>query len=172
MTGATMSNKQKAADKNDFVFEPVKDMRLIRKFMTHPNVYPWICDDFSPSPTDIMPIEHPSVFYICAKDKTGLLLLCMFIQQNAICWEIHASVFPRRRRARALAAAKAGIEWIWQNTRCKRLIAQIPVYNGTAYLFAKAAGLEYFGTNEKSFQKNGKLYDQILLGISRPTIGG
>jgi hypothetical protein len=32
----------------------------------------------------------------------------------------------------------------------------------------KAMGLKQYGVNEASFLKGGKLWDQVLMGISRP----
>ena len=44
----------------------------------------------------------------------------------------------------------------------------VPRDNRVAYHFALAAGMNVYGQNECSFLKNGKLHDQICLGISRP----
>ena len=43
----------------------------------------------------------------------------------------------------------------------------IPEYNRLAIRFADLSGWKQFGFNEKSHMKNGKLWGQILFGISK-----
>jgi RimJ/RimL family protein N-acetyltransferase len=58
--------------------------------------------------------------------------------------------------------------WLWAHTSCRRLITNVPARNRLALRFAEAAGMERFGVNHASLLKDGKLQDQILLGLSRP----
>jgi hypothetical protein len=47
-------------------------------------------------------------------------------------------------------------------------VTGVPQGNRLAYRFAIAAGMEQYGVNEASFIRDGRMQDQICLGISRP----
>lgn len=141
---------------------------LVRAVFVHPKIYPAISDDFSPAPLNFEPARHPSLLYLIARDYAELLGVWMLAPQNAISCEVHTALLPTAWGVRAGKAAKAAIEWVWENTGCQRLWTAVPAYNRSAILFARRAGFEQFGINKRCFQKGGKLYDQILLGTSRP----
>ena len=149
-------------------FERSTDYALIRGILTHKSVFPHLCDDFSPAAVDYRPIESDAIWYLVAWDGNALLGLWMLVPQNGICWEIHTALLPHAWGDRAHRAAIAVQDWIWQNTPCRRIVTNVPTDNRVAYRFAIAAGMEVYGTNEASFLKNGRLQDQICLGISRP----
>jgi RimJ/RimL family protein N-acetyltransferase len=90
----------------------------------------------------------------------------MFIPRNAVCFEVHLGFLPSGWGL-AEKTAKLAIGWIFSNTRCQRVFASIPEYNRLTLRLAKSAGMEEFGVNKASFLKDGKLRDQILMGLSK-----
>jgi RimJ/RimL family protein N-acetyltransferase len=134
--------------------------------MTDPAVWPWIGDDFSPAREDFRPIEHPGIWYVIVRDQAELLGLWMFVPQNAVCWEVHTCLLPSHGVKRGRQAAREMARWIWQNTPCRRIVTNVPRFNRAALLFARAAGMQEFGVNPRSYQKGGELHDQVLLGLS------
>lgn len=149
-------------------FERSTDYALIREILTQPSIWPYISDDFSPAAADYRPIESEAIWYVLAWDDLELLGLWMFHPHNGVCWEVHTALLPDAWGERARRAAVAMAEWIWEHTPCRRIITNVPEDNRLAFRFAIAAGMEVYGKNEASFQKDGKLIDQICLGISRP----
>ena len=149
-------------------FERTADAVLIREIMTHPKIWPWITDDGSPAAADFEPAIHPSLWYVLAFDGEELMGLWLFAAQSSACFEAHTCLLPGQRGERAGEAAKQVIAWIWANTPCRRIFTNVPRFNRAALYFAVRAGLIRFGVNEQSFLKHGKLYDQILLGLSKP----
>jgi RimJ/RimL family protein N-acetyltransferase len=149
-------------------FERSRDWDLIKSIVTHPKVYPHVSDDFSPSPGFWEPIESEQVWYVTVRDGCELLGLWAFIPENHICWKVHTCLLPIAYGQRAARAAKEMARWVWENTPCLRLITDVPAYNLLAHRFAERAGMVEFGVNPASYQKNGVLYDQIMLGMSRP----
>jgi hypothetical protein len=101
-------------------------------------------------------------------DGEELLGLWMFVPQNSVCLEVHTCLLPGHGFRRSRVAAKEAAEWIWANTNCQRIFTNVPVFNVIAKRFAEAAGMAEFGVNEASFIKDGKLHDQVQLGMSRP----
>ena len=52
----------------------------------------------------------------------------------------------------------------------QKLVAQVPVIYPNVIKFTEMAGFQQEGTNRASYRKNGALYDQIWLGITRDEI--
>ena len=150
-------------------FERTTDYGLVKKIATHPEVYPFITDDYSAAPSEYRPFESDSIWYVLAKDGEEILGMWTFIPENAICWQVHTCLLPTAGGSRAKKAAKEMAEWIWKNTTCLRLVTNVPAYNRKASIFSRWAGMSEFGRNPKSYMKTGILHDQILLGISRPS---
>jgi RimJ/RimL family protein N-acetyltransferase len=141
------------------------DYELVGAIMRHPSLYQ--ADDFSPRREDYNPDENPLICYVLVEDAGEVLGLFILAPQNHICWEIHTRLLPCAWGERAAAAAKGILEWVWANTPAQRLVTFCPAYNRLAIRFAKRAGMTEYGRNPQSWQKDGRLHDQVLLGISR-----
>lgn len=142
------------------------DLDLVKRVMTHRRIYPHISDDGSPSPEEFHPIEHDQVIYLHARDDETLGVF-MLHPHNTACFEVHTCMLPRAWGDKAKISANLGTEWMFRNTQCSRIMTNVPTYNRVALEFARACGMEEFGRNPKSFLKNGVLYDQHMLGLSK-----
>lgn len=164
-------------------FERTTDWETIKAIVTHPRIYPHVSDDGSPLAEQWEPIRDEVVWYVLVKDDAvlhpskpkpdslgtpELLGLWVLVPDNSVCWKIHTCLLPVAYGDRARIAAIAMVPWIWHNTGCLRVITDVPAYNRLALRFARAAGMKEYGVNPRSYMKNKKLYDQILLGISKP----
>lgn len=148
-------------------FERTTDYHLIKWVVTHPAIWKDVSDDFSPAPEQWEPIQSGLIWYLLVKDGEDLLGLFMLAPENTICWKVHTCLLPIARGRRAKEAAEQGIQWIWENTNCLRIITDVPKYNRQASLFARWSGMTEFGVNEKSYMKSSILHDQIMLGVSK-----
>lgn len=147
--------------------EPTKDWNYIKSVATHPRLWPYLADDFSPAPEVWEPPDSESRIYLKVADQErelGFFLLCAF---SPILFQVHTALLPCAWGKRAAAAAEALIAWVWEHTTCQRLITEVPDYNTLAHRFALKAGMTEYGRNPKSFSKDGLLHDLILLGISK-----
>jgi len=147
-------------------FERSFDYRLIRHILTHPMIYRHITDDHSPPPEQYAPIESEGVWYILAFEDEEILGAWILHPQNSICWEIHTCLLPHAWGTPALIAGRMLPDWIWEHTPCRRVITNVPVFNRVALAYAQRVGMAQYGVNPASFLKDGKLWDQVLLGIS------
>jgi len=153
-------------------FERGFDPALIRAIATHPQVWRHISDDHSPAVDDYLPPDPRHVLYVMVRDiypdsgPEELLGFYLFHPLNSICWEVHTCLLPAAWGPRAQQAGCLITEWIFEHTPCRRIVTNVPVYNRVALAYAKRAGLVEYGRNPASFLKDGKLHDQILLGIS------
>lgn len=151
-------------------FERSEDWELVKQIVTHEKIYPHVSDDFAPPAAEWEPTKHPDVLYVVARDGEEVLGLWALIPENRICMKVHTCLLPGAWGERARRAASEFIPWVWANTGCQRLNTDVPEFNRIALRFALQGGFTQFGVNPKSFKKNGKLWDQIMLGISRPGV--
>lgn len=142
-------------------------MSLVRSVLTHPRVYPHIVDDSSPAADEFHPIDHPSIVYLRAEDQEGTLGIFMLVPLSLVCYQVHTCMLPRAWGALARESARLGTQWMFEHGPCRRIVTNVPEYNRVAERFARACGMAEYGRNLKSFQKDGVLYDEILLGISK-----
>jgi len=155
-------------------FERSFDYNLIREIITHPKIWPHVSDDGSPPPDQYRPIENEQVWYVIVRDiypdagSQEILGCWIFHPHNSICWEIHTCLLPNAWGERAHRAGRMVVEWIWEHTACRRIITTVPSCNRLALHFALKAGLKSYGVNEASWLKDGKVWDQVCLGISPP----
>lgn len=148
-------------------FERTADLDLVRSIITHPKIYPHVSDDFSPGPEDYTPVDATGVWYVIARDQGELLGLWMVVWHSQILAEIHTCLLPCAWGQRAKTAAQEALGWLFASSGVERVITQVPESNKLAHRFARAAGMSAFGLNPKSFRKQGKLIDVILMGRSR-----
>lgn len=139
------------------------------KIMTHPQVYGPISDDNSPpvEDFDVGPIiEAPGIYVLRANEHTVFILH----PWNTICYEVHTLVHPDGWGGRSVKACRAGMEWMFINTLCQKIVTHVPQFNRAAMALARRAGMKPEGLNAKSFLKRGILHDQVILGITKQEV--
>jgi RimJ/RimL family protein N-acetyltransferase len=149
-------------------FQRTWDTKRVESIITHPKLYRHLSDDYSPRAADFRAPVDERVWYVLAFDDDELLGLWMFVAHSPVLWEVHTALLPSAWGEPGHRAARAMSSWLWAHTSCRRLITNVPARNRLALRFAEAAGMERFGVNHASLLKDGKLQDQILLGLSRP----
>ena len=150
----------------ELTFERSEDWDLIRSVITHPKIWPHVSDDSTPPWEEWQPVIADSVWYVVVRDGEEVLGVFTMVRHNAICWEVHTCLLPSAW-GRTLEAARQMAEWAFANMECLRIITNVPAYNRLALRFAERAGMTQFGVNEKSYLKDGKLWDQFCLGLSK-----
>ena len=148
--------------------EKTNDCALIKRIFTHPGAWEWMRDDFSPPREEWEPIESESVIYLAAKHDSKVFGLFALVPDNAICWKVHVCMLPAGYGALSREAFLELFRWVWQYTRCLRLVGYVAESNRKALKLALDVGMQQYGTNPDSWLKDGKLQAQVLLGISKP----
>lgn len=144
-------------------YEPTTDSDFIHKCVTEPIVWRAGTDD---SMTDIVPqwmfIPTDGKLWLRAGDY-GLF---MGEPRNGIMYEVHTMLLPHAR-GKAVDIAKGAMQWMFDNTKCLKIITHVPVFNVLAKRLAEHCRMKLIGINTSSFLKNGVLYDQYLYGITK-----
>lgn len=136
--------------------------------MAHSALYDAGADDYAPTREAFRPRTDEAIYYVRVDDGAGYLGLFVLAPQSAVCWEIHTRLLPCAWGDRALEAMRGIVAWAFAGGApgCRRITGAVPRENRLAIRFALRAGFQLFGVNEKSYLKNGRLTDQILLGVS------
>ena len=148
-------------------FRPTQDADLVREILTHPKLYRRMSDDGCPAPEEFYPEISENLSYILAIDQGRILGLFLFHPHNAVTFEVHTALLPHAWGPAAVEAARGVVRWFFHNTNCQRIITSVPRSNRLALKLARRAGFKQWGTNSRSFLKNGQLEDLLMLGISR-----
>lgn len=149
-------------------FERTRDVARIRSIVTHPEVFPHMVSDGGGTAESYRPCMHEQIWHMLAMDGNELLGLFMAVWLSPVLLEIHVCLLPNCRGGRAIQAYRDGLTWIWQKTSAMKVIGNTPADNRAALLVARRAGLTINGVNDASLMRDGKMIDQIILGIKRP----
>ena len=141
------------------------DMELVRSIITAPQVYPWVSDDGSPDAGDFQPVDADGVIYVLAESGAARGVFAFF-RQNAVTTEAHTCVLPSMW-GRTHLAARAAVEWVFENTEFLRIVTSVPEDNPLATRLATMAGMTLYGHNPSSFLRKGVLLGVDLFGISK-----
>lgn len=144
------------------------DYALIKKLATDPSIFPWISDDFHKDPENWEPIQTSLVRYLIASDVEGSFGFGIFIPDTWACWKGHLGFLPRSYGEKAIESFRRMLDWMWTYTSAERLVGEIAQENRRALNFVVRAGLTPYGINQKSFRRDGRLQDQVCVGISKP----
>jgi hypothetical protein len=151
-------------------FERTHSLSLVRSILTKSGVWPYIGDDFAPNPESFRPNDDHRIWYVLADEVYGLF---MFVPESPVCWQVHVAMLRGQKPEVTHQAGREIVPWVWENTGCRRIYASVPTSNRAAIRFGlRAMGLEIYGRNPASFMKHGQLWDQVLMGVSRPFTQG
>ena len=148
-------------------FERTVDFELVRRILTHPDLYSRMGDDGSPPREQFRPNPHPDIWYVLAIEYECPAGLFVLVPENVITWQIHVAMLPWAWGAIAQLAGRSILPWVWEHTPCRRITASVLAGNRLAVQYGlRTLGLVQFGRDPQSFLKNGQRQDRILMGRS------
>lgn len=146
-------------------YEQIYDEDFIRLCLSDKAFIRASSDD---TPVDVrlmkIPI-HAGIIWL----KAGSYGMFMGEKRNHVSYEVHTILMPNAR-GKAVKIAKGAMNWLFLNTGCLRVTTRVPSYNKLAQRLSLKTGMKLFGVDEKSFMKDGQLYDQFLYGLSKEEI--
>lgn len=138
--------------------ERTEDVDFLVSIFTHPRIWPWVSED-GQRPEDYRPIIHPRVHYL--RFDGGVIA---FRAVGAVMYESHVAMLPG---VRSDDFSRACIQWMWDNTEARKLVANIPARNRAAIAYARRAGYTQEGRIKSAFLSRGGLCDMIVMGVSK-----
>lgn len=91
----------------------------------------------------------------------------LFWPINCITYEIHVAIIDGPTRAKGIKHALTAVRWLFDNTKCQKLITYIPEDNPRAMTFVSLCGMNEEGRISNSWLKDGKLSGLVLYGATR-----
>lgn len=140
------------------------DKEALIKIFNHPMVYGWISDGKSPGFHE--PSINPSIIYLVDDLERVVVQISPL---NGISCDVHVAALPEIWGS-VDKFVKEAINWGFQNTRYMKAVAMIPSYNKRVLGLAERVGFLREGVLTKSFLKNWKLHDQIILGLCKEDV--
>lgn len=141
---------------------------LVREILLDPEINERISDD-SHADIDIDVNKDCWVKMEVEGDLVGVYRLHAL---NRWTVQIHAHVFAKHRDNHAFDTGKAILRWFIDTTDYLKIVAEIPECYPDVVKFTQKFGFRIEGFNRQSRMKEGKLIDQIWLGITRSEIEG
>lgn len=145
------------------------DVEEIADVMRGPDMWDSITDDSSVFNLDHLSalIRIPSVYFLVPVINGVRVGIFFFHPHNSITFEIHSMVKQENRgELTCMGVVEAGI-WMFDNTKCLKIVTQVPEGNIRAKYLARRMGMTMEGVNRKSLMKNGKLLDQTWYGVCK-----
>lgn len=144
------------------------DADAVNRVMKHPDVYPHTMYDGKVSvekfdAKDLL--RHPPPIYVLIDDTDSFVGI--LVPENSIMWVAHDNALPEIRGKHAVQICKAMVQWMFNNTPCKKIIGYTPETNKRARVFAQICGFKLEGRIKNAHPLNGKLYDLHVVGISK-----
>lgn len=146
----------------------IKDRDAVNYVMKHPDVYPHTLYDGK------VPVEQfdaasllnqPPPIYTLIDDEDSFVAI--LVPENSIMWVAHDNALPEIRGKRAVNICKSMVQWMFDNTPCKKIIGYTPQPNKRARMFAQICGFKLEGLIKNAHQFNGVLYDVHVMGICK-----
>ena len=127
----------------------------------------YLKDDSQLEPEDYVPvITDDSRWYLTYLE--GQVSGAFWMKRiNLVTWEAHANVRPKfwgNRKGTLLC--KMALEEMIRDTGAKKVVALIPASSPAVQRMAEAIGFKVEGVQEKSWMKDGVLYDQTYYGMT------
>lgn len=146
------------------------DMDLISWIISQEGIREFIWDDSGPAELPV----HPNIYYLLASleawDEGALnnvpIGLVVFMPINSIVWNPHIAIL-RKYRGTGTEVMMAGIEWIFANTECKKLVANPPEYNVPMIRVFEKCEFSREGYSPKSVLKGGLLHGRVMMGRAK-----
>ena len=138
------------------------DVFLISRIVEHPEIKPqiWDSDDSVSIPL------HETIYHLVARLDGEVVGLVSFVPINSITWNPHISILPKYR-GRGTDVMRLGINWMFENTPCIKLVAFPPTFKKAMIRVFEKCGFEHEGFSSKSFRFNDVIYDRLLMGLEK-----
>lgn len=95
------------------------------------------------------------------------LIGCLFFHTENVSTVVgHIQILEKYRKKHAYEAGRLGIKWFIKSNY-RKMICQIPTIYQDVYHFTKKFGFLDEGINRASYKKNGRIHNQLRLGITK-----
>jgi RimJ/RimL family protein N-acetyltransferase len=147
------------------LYEPDVPRAVIRE------LWDYLSDDSDASPDDFEPrLDESSRWYVSIEDDE-IVGVYWLRRINHLTWEAHTNIRKQYWGTdKGLPHTKEALRVSAIDTEAEKIITIVPEFCKQVLALTEKLGFELEGRRVGSFQKNGKTFDEIYLGISRNRI--
>ncbi len=148
----------------------VENADEVNALMRDPEIYPGIIDDSCPGPEDFdatEALENDEMYILGWHENNSLAGLWLLHPWNAITYQVHVCMNAAYRGKSAIQGAEDAKRWMFENTRCRKIVALVPDYRSSVKIIAKAIGFYREGRLRNSFLKDGMVMDEVIYGLEK-----
>lgn len=151
--------------------EPTVDMGLVRSIVIEPDIWERIAED-GIEKDDFYPGTDAFTIWLLCIEESEIVGIILVHTDNSISVKIHPYL-KSKYREKGRIMMKSFYKWFLENTddKVNKVNTVIPEFHKKVINFAKRVGFKKEGVNRESFRKDGKIYGQQNLGITRTEIG-
>lgn len=145
-------------------FATAADRAFVDAVMNDPVLRVWKRHDRSPERCDPEPYLTPPSFTVVCDDG------CFPIHAEGDgCYAVHVDLLPACRGLAAVERSREAMEFIFDNTDARVLLAYVPAMNPRARWVSRQLGFEPITTIPNAWPVAGQLFDIHVLGARRPS---
>lgn len=155
---------------NSIKIELATDMDQVREIVIQPDIWERISEE-GIEPEDFYPVnDNFTGWFLCLEENEPIGIILVHTD-NSISIKMHPYLRSKHRE-KGRIMMKAFYTWFLENTEKKvnKINVSIPIFHKRVINFAKKVGFKKEGVNRDSYRKDGQLYGQQNLGITRNEI--
>lgn len=136
----------------------------VERVLMDGDVFPFIIDDIYCGYHQIHEtLSDPDIYVLMPNSEACFLFLPMV----SVTYDSHVAVLPKSRGPQAVESGKQAIEWMWDNSPARKIVANVPENRDDVVRYVLRVGFKKEGTMTEAFLKDGKLRDLIMFGINK-----
>ena len=144
----------------------IDDIEKVERVLKADEIYPNITDDGS------VPVEEFTIREVLESELNYFLMpndnmLVIMHPANSITYECHVNVLNVGRNETLKDESRKVLDYIFNKTPCRKMTAWVPSKYMNVMKYCIRIGMQREGTCEKSYLKDGVLYDRYLFGLTK-----
>lgn len=129
--------------------------------LNHEDILDTITEDGA-TINDLMPDVIKEIWLEITVDDELIGVCCIHAKYAKTC-QCHIQILKEHRKENSALAGEAILKWIKENTGFKVILTEVPAIYQNVINYLKSFDFRLSGVIEKSFYKNGKLIDMVIL---------
>lgn len=130
------------------------DIERVNQLANHPSIHPWVSIDDKPLDLTSVVVDARNV--ILMGEGGGFVLHNLGNGD----YEAHSLFLPEARGPNSMATAKAGMDFMFGQTDCQRILARCPRGNLAVLAFVRVLHFDYLRTEKDAWPTPKGMVDQ------------
>jgi len=146
------------------------DMDLIKEIVTAPGMWESMAED-GVTPDQFVAENTPFSFWLLATVSDKVCGIILVNVETSISFKVHPHML-KEFAGKGYLMIKELFRWFLRETTdlSNKICITTPTFNKAGYKLAVKLGFKDEGLSRQSYKKNGEIFDQYILGITRDEV--